>query len=223
MAIIMDGNGRWARQKNLPKSFGYQKGIKSAQCIIKYSKKLGVEYLTLYAFSLENWQRPKDEIAKLMDMFREYLKKDIEKLIAEDIRIIFIGDHSKLDEDIKIAMKSAEDRSSQNSFCLVIAMSYGARDEITRSILKFNEKHNKESVNKNNIEELFESIINPHQIPNPDLLIRTSGEKRLSNFLLWQIAYTELYFTSKCWPDFEKQDLLDAIDNFNKRERKYGK
>ena len=223
IAIIMDGNGRWARQKNLPKSFGYKKGIESAQNIIKCSKELGVKYLTLYAFSLENWQRPKEEIAKLMNMFREYLKKDIEELITEDIRIIFIGNHSRLDEDIKVAMKSAEDRSSQNRFCLVIAMSYGARDEITRSILKFNEKHNKESVNKNNIEELFESIINPHQIPNPDLLIRTSGEKRLSNFLLWQIAYTELYFTNKCWPDFEKQDLLDSIDDFNKRERKYGK
>ena len=219
----MDGNGRWAREKKLPKIIGYQKGIESAQKIIESSKDLGIKYLTLYAFSLENWQRPKEEVVKLMDMFRGYLKKDIEKLIKKDIRIIFIGDRSKLDEDIKISMKEAEDKSLKNSFCLIIAMSYGAKNEITRAILELSEQYDKESLNKNNIEELFESVINPHRIPNPDLLIRTSGEKRLSNFLLWQVAYTELYFINKYWPDFIKQDLLDAIDDFNKRERKYGK
>ena len=223
IAIIMDGNGRWAREKKLPKIIGYQKGIESAQKIIESSKDLGIKYLTLYAFSLENWHRPKEEVVKLMDMFRGYLKKDIEKLIKKDIRIIFIGDRSKLDEDIKISMKEVEDKSLKNSFCLIIAMSYGAKNEIARAILKLSEQYDKESLNKNNIEELIESVINPHKIPNPDLLIRTSGEKRLSNFLLWQIAYTELYFTNKYWPDFAKQDLLDAINDFNKRERKYGK
>ena len=223
IAIIMDGNGRWAKEKHLQKIIGYQKGIESAQKIIESSKELGIKYLTLYAFSLENWQRPKDEVAKLMDMFRGYLKKDIEKLIKKDIRIIFIGDRSKLDEDIKNSMKEAEEKSLKNSFCLIIAMSYGAKNEIARAILKLSEQYDKESLNKNNIEELFESVINPHSIPNPDLLIRTSGEKRLSNFLLWQIAYTELYFINKNWPDFAKQDLLDAIDDFNRRERKYGK
>ena len=223
IAIIMDGNGRWAKEKHLPKIIGYQKGIESAQKIIESSKELGIKYLTLYAFSLENWQRPKDEVAKLMDMFRGYLKKNIEKLIKKDIRIIFIGDRSKLDEDIKNSMKEAEEKSLKNSFCLIIAMSYGAKNEIARAILKLSEQYDKESLNKNNIEELFESVINPHSIPNPDLLIRTSGEKRLSNFLLWQIAYTELYFINKNWPDFAKQDLLDAIDDFNRRERKYGK
>jgi undecaprenyl diphosphate synthase len=223
IAIIMDGNGRWAREKNLPKIIGYQRGIESAQKIIEYSKDLGIKYLTLYAFSLENWQRPKNEVAKLMNMFRDYLKNDIEKLIKKDIRIIFIGDRLKLDEDIRDSMKQVEDKSLQNSFCVIIAMSYGARNEITSAILKLGEQYDKESLNQNNIEELFESAINPHGIPNPDLLIRTSGEKRLSNFLLWQIAYTELYFTNKYWPDFAKQDLLDAIEDFNKRERKYGK
>jgi undecaprenyl diphosphate synthase len=120
-------------------------------------------------------------------------------------------------------MKEAEDKSLQNTFCLIIAMSYGAKNEIARAILKLSEQYDKEFLNQNNIEESFESVINPHKIPNPDLLIRTSGEKRLSNFLLWQIAYTELYFTNKYWPDFASQDLLDAIDDFNKRERKYGK
>ena len=223
IAIIMDGNGRWAREKNLPKIIGYQIGIESAQKIIEYSKDLGIKYLTLYAFSLENWQRPKNEVAKLMNMFRDYLKNDIEKLIKKDIRIIFIGDRLKLDEDIRDSMKQVEDKSLQNSFCVIIAMSYGARNEITSAILKLGEQYGNESLNQNNIEELFESAINPHGIPNPDLLIRTSGEKRLSNFLLWQIAYTELYFTNKYWPDFAKQDLLDAIEDFNKRERKYGK
>jgi undecaprenyl diphosphate synthase len=223
IAIIMDGNGRWARERNLPKIIGYQRGIESAQKIIEYSKDLGIKYLTLYAFSLENWQRPKNEVAKLMNMFRDYLKNDIEKLIKKDIRIIFIGDRLKLDEDIRDSMKQVEDKSLQNSFCVIIAMSYGARNEITSAILKLGEQYDKESLNQNNIEELFESAINPHGIPNPDLLIRTSGEKRLSNFLLWQIAYTELYFTNKYWPDFAKQDLLDAIEDFNKRERKYGK
>jgi undecaprenyl diphosphate synthase len=223
IAIIMDGNGRWAREKNLPKIIGYQRGIESAQKIIEYSKDLGIKYLTLYAFSLENWQRPKNEVAKLMNMFRDYLKNDIEKLIKKDIRIIFIGDRLKLDEDIRDSMKQVEDKSLQNSFCVIIAMSYGARNEITSAILKLGEQYDNESLNQNNIEELFESAINPHGIPNPDLLIRTSGEKRLSNFLLWQIAYTELYFTNKYWPDFAKQDLLDAIEDFNKRERKYGK
>ena len=223
IAIIMDGNGRWAREKNLPKIIGYQRGIESAQKIIEYSKDLGIKYLTLYAFSLENWQRPKNEVAKLMNMFRDYLKNDIEKLIKKDIRIIFIGDRLKLDEDIRDSMKQVEDKSLQNSFCVIIAMSYGARNEITSAILKLGEQYGNESLNQNNIEELFESAINPHGIPNPDLLIRTSGEKRLSNFLLWQIAYTGLYFTNKYWPDFAKQDLLDAIEDFNKRERKYGK
>ncbi|WHA05569.1 polyprenyl diphosphate synthase [Candidatus Bandiella numerosa] len=223
IAIIMDGNGRWAREKNLPKIIGYQRGIESAQKIIEYSKDLGIKYLTLYAFSLENWQRPKNQVAKLMNMFRDYLKNDIEKLIKKDIRIIFIGDRLKLDEDIRDSMKQVEDKSLQNSFCVIIAMSYGARNEITSAILKLGEQYGNESLNQNNIEELFESAINPHGIPNPDLLIRTSGEKRLSNFLLWQIAYTELYFTNKYWPDFAKQDLLDAIEDFNKRERKYGK
>ena len=223
IAIIMDGNGRWAREKNLPKIIGYQIGIESAQKIIEYSKDLGIKYLTLYAFSLENWQRPKNEVAKLMNMFRDYLKNDIEKLIKKDIRIIFIGDRLKLDEDIRDSMKQVEDKSLQNSFCVIIAMSYGARNEITSAILKLGEQYGNASLNQNNIEELFESAINPHGIPNPDLLIRTSGEKRLSNFLLWQIAYTELYFTNKYWPDFAKQDLLDAIEDFNKRERKYGK
>ena len=131
--------------------------------------------------------------------------------------------YEKQIKDIKNSMKKAEDKSLKNSFCLIIAMSYGAKNEIAMAILKLSKQYDKEFLNQNNIEELFESVINPHKIPNPDLLIRTSGEKRLSNFLLWQIAYTELYFTNKYWPDFAKQDLLDAIDDFNKRERKYGK
>ena len=223
IAIIMDGNARWAKERNIPKAVGYKQGIQSAQEIIAYSQYLGIKYLTLYAFSLENWERPKNEVISLMSIFRSYLSKDIEALIQNNTRIIFIGDRLKLDKDIRDSMKSIEDKSLKNNFILIIAMSYGARDEIAKAVLKLNKKYNKEYLENHNIQELLEDVMNPHAIPNPDLLIRTSGEKRLSNFLLWQIAYTELYFINKYWPDFNKQDLLDAIDDFNKRIRRHGK
>jgi undecaprenyl diphosphate synthase len=224
IAIIMDGNGRWAEQKKLPRILGYKQGIKTAQKIIEYCKNLHVEYLTLYAFSLENWQRPKDEVEHLMEMFRDYLNNDVEKLINKGIRVIFIGNHKMLDDDIQAAMKSAEEKSSTNNFCLIIAFSYGARDEILRAVVDFSNVYDK-SISKNmaEVEKLFISVINPYNIPDPDLLIRTSGERRLSNFLLWHIAYTELFFTDKFWPDFKEEDLLNAIKDFKQRERRYGK
>ena len=223
IAIIMDGNGRWAKAKNVPKLIGYQKGIKVAQNIIEYSKYLGIRYLTLYAFSLENWQRPKKEVEELMQIFKFYLRKELRNLINQDIKIIFIGNHSKLDEDIRNLMSKIEKKSLNNKFHLIIAISYSARNEIIEAITTLYKKNQSILNNKCNIENRFESVINPHNIPNPDLLIRTSGEKRLSNFLLWQIAYTELYFTNKPWPAFSKCDLIDAINDFNKRERTYGK
>ena len=221
IAIIMDGNGRWAKHKNLPKILGYQQGVKAAQNIIEYAKSIGVSYLTLYAFSLENWQRPKDEVKGLMDMFRKYLKNEVEELIKNDIRVIFIGKRDKLEEDIRESMASVEQRSLAHSFNLIIAVSYGSRDEIVDVAIQFSKLYGAE--NNDDAKLLFSSIINPHNIPDPDLLIRTSGECRLSNFLLWQIAYTELFFTDKFWPDFSGNDLMDAIKNFNQRERRYGK
>lgn len=223
IAIIMDGNGRWARAKNVPKLIGYQKGIQVAHTIIEYSQHIGVKYLTLYAFSLENWQRPKKEVEELMQIFKFYLKKEIRNLISKDIKIIFIGDHSKLDKDIRDLMYQVETKSLNNKFYLIIAISYSSRNEILKAIMMLYKKDPNILNNEYNIEKGFESIINKHNIPNPDLLIRTSGEKRLSNFLLWQIAYTELYFTNKPWPAFSKYDFIDAITDFNKRERTYGK
>ncbi len=224
IAIIMDGNRRWAKKRGLPKILGHKQGIKTIQNIVKYSQSIGVKYLTFYTFSLENWQRPKVEVDGLMQIFKEYLNNDIKSLIENDTRVIFIGQHDKLEADIRKAMKDVEEASSTNNFYLIIALSYGSTDEILSAAVKFSklydeEKHN----NTEKIRNLFGTIINPHNIPNPDLLIRTAGEQRLSNFLLWQLAYTELFFTSKLWPDFNKNDLMDAIEDFNKRERRYGK
>ena len=224
VAIIMDGNRRWAKKKGLPKILGHRQGIKTVQNIVKYSQSIGVKYLTLYAFSLENWQRSKAEVDSLMAIFREYLEHDVEKLIKNDIRVIFIGRHDKLEENMKEKMKNIEQQSSGNNFHFIIALSYGSRDEILSSTIKFSRLYDEKKYD--NIEktmELFSSIINPYNIPDPDLLIRTGGEQRLSNFLLWQLAYTELFFISKLWPDFDENDLMNAIKDFNKRERRYGK
>ena len=224
IAIIMDGNRRWAKKKGLPKILGHRQGIKTVQNIVKYSQSIGVKYLTLYAFSLENWQRSKAEVDSLMTIFREYLDHDVEKLIKNDIRVIFIGRHDKLEENMKEKMKNIEQQSSANNFHFIIALSYGSRDEILSSTIKFSRLYDEKKYDS--IEKtigLFSSIINPYNIPDPDLLIRTGGEQRLSNFLLWQLAYTELFFISKLWPDFDENDLMNAIKDFNKRERRYGK
>ena len=224
IAIIMDGNRRWAKKKGLPKILGHRQGIKTVQNIVKYSQSIGVKYLTLYAFSLENWQRSKAEVDSLMAIFREYLEHDVEKLIKNDIRVIFIGRHDKLEENMKEKMKNIEQQSSANNFHFIIALSYGSRDEILSSTIKFSRLYDEKKYDS--IEKtigLFSSIINPYNIPDPDLLIRTGGEQRLSNFLLWQLAYTELFFISKLWPDFDENDLMNAIKDFNKRERRYGK
>ena len=224
IAIIMDGNRRWAKKNGISKTLGHKQGIKTVQNIVEQSKNLGIKYLTLYAFSLENWQRSKAEVDSLMAIFREYLDHDVEKLIKNDIRIIFVGRRDKLEEDIKEKMKTVEKKSSANDFYFIIALSYGARDEILSSAIKFSKLYDEKKYNNaKKAMELFTSIINPHNIPNPDLLIRTGGEQRISNFLLWQLAYAELFFTDKLWPDFDENDLINAIKNFNQRERRYGK
>lgn len=224
IAIIMDGNRRWAKKNGISKTLGHKQGIKTVQNIVEQSKNLGIKYLTLYAFSLENWQRSKAEVDSLMAIFREYLDHDVEKLIKNDIRIIFVGRRDKLEEDIKEKMKTVEKKSSANNFYFIIALSYGSKDEILDTAVRFSQLYDeKKHDNMEKVKSLFESIINPHKIPNPDLLIRTGGEYRLSNFLLWQMAYTELFFTDKLWPDFSEHDLISAIESFNKRERRYGR
>lgn len=224
IAVIMDGNGRWAEQKMLPKKIGHRQGMIAVEKLIKSCQKYGVEYLTLYAFSSENWNRPQAEIIDLMDLLKEYLETQVTKLIEQNVRIIFIGDHYKLDEDIRLLMHASEEKSRNNQFVLRLAVSYGARNEIRNAAVNMAQYILENSIDINSINiELFDKFININNIPDPDLLIRTSGEYRVSNFLLWHIAYTELYFTDKLWPDFTEQDFIKALENFNSRERRYGK
>ena len=227
IAIIMDGNGRWAKQRLLPKIIGHKNGVKSVEKIIESAQKLGIQYLTLYAFSSENWSRPQDEVNDLMSLFKHYLTTKAHKIIENGIRIIFIGNRSKISIDIVLLMEEIEEASKINQFTLIIAFSYGGRDEIREAALHMShflisQKHNQNDI-KNIEPNFFDQFINIHNIPDPDLLIRTGGDFRISNFLLWQLAYTELYFTNKLWPDFGHDDLLSAIYEFNSRERRYGK
>jgi len=221
IAIIMDGNGRWAKKRMLPKKLGHRQGMITAEKIVEECKNIGVKYLTLYAFSLENWLRKEDEVNDLMHLLRDYLNNRINELINSNIRLIFIGNKTLLPEDIQEKMSEVENISKQNSFTLIMAISYGARDEIQRAA-----KNMALHVMNDNAElsdDMFEKFINPFNIPDPDLLIRTSGEHRLSNFLLWQLAYSELYFIEKFWPDFDKSDLIEVLKNFTSRDRRYGR
>jgi undecaprenyl diphosphate synthase len=225
VAIIMDGNGRWAIQHGKDRIFGHQQGVESVRNIIEAAAELGIKYLTLYAFSTENWGRPDDEVSALMDIMVQSLSNETDTLLKNNIRLTAIGDLGRLADDVRARLfETIEVTSGSNGLNLVIALSYSSRWEITeaakriasdlnRGILKY------ESVN----EELFEKYLKTQGIPDPDLLIRTSGELRISNFLLWQLAYTELYFTEKLWPDFGKEDFYNAIIDFQKRERRFGK
>ncbi|MBS0236351.1 MAG: di-trans,poly-cis-decaprenylcistransferase [Proteobacteria bacterium] len=226
IAIIMDGNGRWAARRNLLKAMGHRAGAEAAEKVCRHCKKLGIPYLTLYAFSSENWDRPQAEVATLMDLLREYLKDKAPKLVQEGVRLLFIGKHDKLPTDIVSMMRTLEARSAHNQFTLIMAISYGGRDEIRAAALAMVSDHVRHGKSPTNTKlEEFDQYIQTNElgIPDPDLLIRTSGEKRISNFLLWQLAYAELYFAEKAWPDFDEQDLEQAIAEYMKRERRYGK
>ena len=225
VAIIMDGNYRWAKSKNLSLAFGHKKGVENIENIVDISLDLGIEYLTLYAFSSENWTRPKEEVDYLIKLLNDYLENDVEILIKKNIKIVISGDLTLLSKKTKQSIVNIENRPKQNKILtLNIAFSYGGRQEITNALKKIIADV---CDNKINIEDINESVIakNLYQpsIPDPDLLIRTAGDFRISNFLLWQIAYTELYFSKIFWPEFSKKEFLEAIINFNKRERKYGK
>ncbi|WHQ46922.1 MAG: polyprenyl diphosphate synthase [Candidatus Midichloria sp.] len=222
IAIIMDGNGRWAKQRMIPKKLGHRQGMVAAEKIVEECKKIGVSYLTLYAFSLENWLRREEEVNDLMHLLRDYLNNRISELVESGIRLIFIGNRKLLPTDIQQKMLEVEDISKQNNFTLIMAISYGARDEIRRAAYNMADYILRNKISKVP-DDMFERFINPFNIPTPDLLIRTSGEQRLSNFLLWQLAYSELYFIEKLWPDFDKNDLIKAIEDFTSRERRYGK
>ena len=225
IAIIMDGNGRWAQEKGYTRIYGHNKGVKSVQKIVEESLSLGIQYLTLYAFSVDNWNRPKKEIGTLMDLLVDSLKKEFEKLIKNNIRLNTIGNIKTLPKKVQDEIIRVSNKKKNNTkMILTIALSYGAREEIENVIKNIAREVKNNTIS---IENVDHSIINKHlytqNLPDVDLLIRTSGEQRISNFLLWQIAYAELYFTDVYWPDFGKKDFYKALFNYQKRERRFGK
>ena len=223
IAIIMDGNNRWAKKNNLAAKAGHQEGAVTAKKIVRAAKKLGVKYLTLYTFSSENWNRPQEEVNYIMNLLRKYLKKDFKELTKEGVKIKFIGDISLIDEDLREHMRRAETLSRNNTFNLIIAISYGSRDEIRDAAAQMAIDYIKNNTPVEEVKSIdFDKYLYTGDIPDPDLFIRPGGELRISNFLLWQLAYSELYFTSALWPDFTEDDLLDAIKEYSLRERRYG-
>ena len=225
LAVIMDGNGRWAKKRNKNRVFGHTKGINAVRKIVEESIRLEIKYLTLYAFSTENWNRPKEEISVLMQLLMKSLKNEFKKFIKNKIKLNVIGNVSLLPESVKEELSYVLKKTSKNNqLILTLALSYSGREEIENAMKKICFKV------KNNIipiEKIDQSTINEHlyteNLPDVDLLIRTSGEKRISNFLLWQIAYAELYFSEVFWPDFNEKNLHEAILNYQKRERRFGK
>ena len=225
VAIIMDGNGRWAKKRNLPRLMGHRAGVKTVRKVIEASLELGVKYLTLYTFSTENWRRPKKEVGFLMNLLKEYLIKELKQFNKEGIRLLAIGQLERLPQSVKEALHKTINETKDNSrLNLILALSYGGRNEIAEASRKIAEdiKINKIKPNQIN-EKLFSNYLYTHNIPDPDLLIRTSNELRLSNFLLWQLSYAELYFSHKLWPDFTKKDFKIIVEDYNKRERRLGK
>ncbi len=224
IGIIMDGNGRWAASKGLPRSFGHRKGAKNVSEIIKSCPNLGIKTLTLYAFSTENWNRAAHEVASLMRLFRGYLQTKYLDIINNNIKVTFLGDTNPLPSDILSQMKKLENESrGNNKFSLNIALNYGGRDEIIRSTKSMAEDLLAKKIGIEDInEELFNNYLDTKGQNDPDLIIRTAGEKRLSNFLLWQSTYSELYFSDKMWPEFSVDCLKEALDSYNLRTRKFG-
>ncbi len=225
IAIIMDGNGRWAKARGKPRTYGHRHGVKSVREAAEAAAELGVEYLTLYAFSTENWSRPKFEIDILMQLLLQTINKETLTLNKNNIRLNAIGDLDSLPVKIYNGLMKAIDDTSKNSrMTLTLALSYSSRWEITRAVRNIIDDVNKSNLTSDDLsDESIASYLTTSGIPDPELLIRTSGEKRISNFLLWQIAYAELYFTQKLWPDFRKNDLYEAILEYQSRERRFGK
>jgi undecaprenyl diphosphate synthase len=225
IAIIMDGNGRWAKLKGKPRVFGHKNGVTSVKQVIEGCAEIGINYLTLYAFSTENWNRPKLEVKTLMALLVSSLKKELKTLQKNNIKLNAIGNIQNLPKKAQVELSEVIKKTeNNNTLTLTLALSYGSREEIVNVIKNISKKVVN---NQLNIEEIDEKIINNHlytfSLPDVDFLIRTSGEKRISNFLLWQIAYAEMYFTNTLWPDFKKKNLFDAILEYQTRERRFGK
>ena len=221
IAIILDGNGRWAKAKGMPRNYGHAQGSKNVEKICEEAWRMGIKYLTVYAFSTENWSRPENEVAALMKLLRNYMKT----AAKNDMKIRVIGDIEPLDDDIKSRIRELEAATTDNGgLNFTIALNYGSRDELTRAAQKMAKDCAEGKIKAEEIDEsVFETYLDTHGIPDPDMMIRTSGEQRLSNYLLWQLAYSEFYFTDVPWPDFTKEELVKAIEEYNHRHRRFGK
>jgi undecaprenyl diphosphate synthase len=220
----MDGNGRWAKKRGLPRTAGHAQGARVVEQILEDADHMGIRYLTVYAFSTENWSRPDSEVKALMNLLRTYMKTSLAKCARNNVRIRVIGDKSRLDSDLQASIANLEKETASNTgIGFQIAINYGSRDEIVRAVRKAAQKVKDSGLNPEDITEaMISDELDTAGIPDPDLLIRTGGEQRISNFLLWQTAYSELYFCDAAWPDFNKAELEKAVDAFNNRERRYG-
>ena len=225
IAIILDGNGRWAKAKGMPRNYGHAQGSKNVEKICEEAWRMGIKYLTVYAFSTENWSRPENEVAALMKLLRNYMKTCLKTAAKNDMKIRVIGDIEPLDDDIKSRIRELEAATTDNGgLNFTIASNYGSRDELTRAAQKMAKDCAEGKIKAEEIDEsVFETYLDTHGIPDPDMMIRTSGEQRLSNYLLWQLAYSEFYFTDVPWPDFTKEELVKAIEEYNHRHRRFGK
>ena len=223
VGVIMDGNGRWAKKRGLPRKFGHREGAKNFRSITKHAKAVGIDYITFYAFSTENWKRPKDEVDAIMDLFEKYLD-EVEDFIEENIRIRFIGDRTVLKPSLQAKMRHTEETSKNfDAMTLVLAINYGGRDEICHSVKTLAEKVKRGELEPQDItEDMIERNLYTEEIPPLDLVIRPSGEQRLSNFMIWQAAYAEFYYTNILWPDFKNADFDRAILDFCERNRRFG-
>lgn len=224
VAIILDGNGRWAKSKGMPRNYGHVQGAKTVEVICEEAYKMGIQYLTVYAFSTENWNRPQDEVDALMKLLRNYMKTCLKTAAKNNMCVRVIGEKSRLDEDIRKRIAELEEATKNNTgLHFQIAINYGGRDEIVRAVRKLAQQVSDGTLQPEAInEQTISDTLDTHGIPEPDLLIRTCNELRISNFLLWQLAYTEFYFTPVAWPDFTKEELEKAVEAYNRRDRRYG-
>lgn len=225
VAIILDGNGRWAKKRFMPRNYGHTMGARAVEQICEDADSIGIKYLTVFAFSTENWNRPSDEVAALMKILNNYLKDCIKRANNNDMVVRVIGDKNGLSDEVKNRTMELEEKTKNNKgLNFTIAINYGGRDEILRGVRRMLEDYGEKKIEPEQLDSLlFSSYLDTKELPDPDLLIRTSGEERISNFLLWQLAYTEFYFTDVLWPDFNKKELIKAVEKYNKRERRFGK
>ena len=224
VAIILDGNGRWAKKRLLPRNAGHVQGAANIEKVCNIARDMGIKYVTVYAFSTENWKRPQSEVDALMKLLKQYLKDCKKKSEKNNMKIRVIGDITRLDEEFQKTILDLEEFSANNTgLNFTVALNYGSRDEIVRAVKKMINEYDNNNLNIDDItEEKISSFLDTKGIPDPDLVIRTSGEQRLSNYLMWQVAYAEFFFTDTLWPDFGKKDLEEAIEFYNKKERRFG-